>query len=231
VTALTVQSSQAVESCTSVSSDLVAAQLRAVLREHHIVGAKVGMLGNAATPAAIAEVWNETSSGVPLVVDPVLVSSSGSLLLEAAGLKSLRTDLLPLATVITPNLPEAASLLGWSEVEPGAEEAAARALQDLGSDCVVLTGGHGLYEQIVDTVVLPSGELVELRGPRIETSNTHGTGCLLSAGILSALTTGAGVLKAIEHGRACVQRGLLAGREGAVWLDRVPEGWNSASPR
>ena len=229
VTALTVQSARRVESCTAIPSEQVAAQLRTVLRDHQVVGGKVGMLGNGETPAVIAEVWRKTAGDIPLVVDPVLVSSSGAQLLEESGIRTLRSYLVPLATVITPNLPEAASLLGWAKVEPGAEEAAARALLELGPDCVVLTGGHGAGEEVVDTVVLASGDLVELRGPRIQTPNTHGTGCLLSAGILSALITGAGVLKAVEHGRACVQRGLMAGREGAVWLDQVPEGLRAGS--
>jgi len=226
VTALTVQSARSVRSIHPVSSVEVAAQLRAVLKDHTVVAAKLGMLGSSGTPAALAALWRELAPEIPLVIDPVLVSSSGAQLLEAGGLDALRDCLLPLATVITPNLPEAAALLGWESIAADGAGDAARALVALGPRCVVVTGGHAEGDgarEVVDVVAFSSGDVVELRGPRVETPHSHGTGCLLSAGITAALAQGAPLRAALEHGRACVERGLRAGREGAVWLDEPPE--------
>jgi hydroxymethylpyrimidine/phosphomethylpyrimidine kinase len=224
VTALTVQSAAAVRVAYPVPPDRVAEQLRAVLEDHALAAAKIGMLGSAGTPAALALVWEDFGEGIPLVLDPVLVSTSGTPLLEEAGLHALRACLIPLATVITPNLPEAAALLGWESVASGTAAAAARELLVLGPRCVVVTGGHASDggDEIVDAVAFDSGEISELRGPRIETPHRHGTGCLFSAGITAALARGTPLPAALAHGRACVVRGLRSGREGAVWLDGVP---------
>lgn len=228
VTALTVQSAKAVRSVHSVDSERVVAQLRAVLEDHTVAVAKLGMLGSPATPGALAVLWRELGADIPLVIDPVLVSSSGLPLLGPGGLVALRDALLPLATVITPNLSEAAALLG---ITPSAEDGReamemARALVALGPDCVVVTGGHAKggerAAEVVDAVAFASGEVLELRGPRLSTSHSHGTGCLFSAGITAALGRGDSLRAALHHGRACVARGLEAGREGAVWLDEAP---------
>ena len=231
VTALTVQSARSVRGSHFVPSDQVVAQARAVFEDHAVVAAKLGMLGDPETPAAVARLWRELAGEVPLVIDPVLVSSSGASLLGAGGLEALREEFLPLATVITPNLSEAAALLGWgSSLEGGAFAAAdaAKALLDFGPSCVVITGGHaqGLENaaEVIDVVAFESGEISLLRGPRLLTDHTHGTGCLFSAGVTSALALGAPLAGALDHARACVSRGLHSGREGAVWLDAPPAG-------
>jgi hydroxymethylpyrimidine/phosphomethylpyrimidine kinase len=200
-----------------------------VLEDHAVVAAKMGMLGDSETPAALARLWRELAGSLPLVIDPVLVSSSGAPLLAAGGLEALREELLPLATVITPNLAEAAALLGWEHPLDGSVDAAAgaaSALLEFGPSCVVITGGHAEgpenASEVVDVVAFESGEITQLRGARIATEHTHGTGCLFSAGVTSALATGASLRGALDHGRACVARGLHSGREGAVWLDVVP---------
>jgi hydroxymethylpyrimidine/phosphomethylpyrimidine kinase len=228
VTALTVQSAKAVRSVHPVDSARVVAQLRAVLEDHAVAAAKLGMLGSAETSGALAAVWRELGADIPLVIDPVLVSSSGLPLLGPGGLVALRDELLPLARVITPNLPEAAALLGLASSAADGREAMemARALVALGPDCVVVTGGHAkagaTADEIVDVVAFATGEALELRGPRVLTAHTHGTGCLFSAGITAALARGASLRLALHHGRACVTRGLQAGCEGAVWLDAAP---------
>lgn len=228
VTALTVQSARAVRSVHPVDSARVVAQLRAVLEDHEVTAAKLGMLGSPETPVALATVWRELAADTPLVIDPVLVSSSGRPLLGPGGLAALRDELLPLATVITPNLSEAAALLGLASFADDGREAMemARALVALGPDCVVVTGGHAqggeTAAEVVDAVAFATGEVLELRGPRTLSPHSHGTGCLFSAGITASLARGAPLRAALHHGRACVARGLKAGCEGAVWLDEVP---------
>lgn len=228
VTALTVQSARSVRSSHFVPSEQVVSQARAVFEDHAVVAVKLGMLGDPETPAALARLLCELAGSIPLVIDPVLVSSSGAPLLGPGGLEALREELLPLATVVTPNLAEAVALLGWERpLEDGSDAAdAAKALLALGPSCVVITGGHAPLSEhaseVVDVVAFKSGEVMQLRGPRIATEHTHGTGCLFSAGITSALADGVSLREALHHGRACVTRGLHSGREGAVWLDAAP---------
>ncbi|MEE2828546.1 MAG: bifunctional hydroxymethylpyrimidine kinase/phosphomethylpyrimidine kinase [Myxococcota bacterium] len=224
VTALTVQSGRGVVKSEAVPPSLVQEQLERVLTDHRVGGAKVGMLALGETVAAVAAAWKRLGGTAPLVVDPVLRSSSGTALLDPGGVDLLREELLPLATVITPNLDEAAALLGRMSLGVSEAEEAARDLLEMGPKAVVLTGGHAPGSGPVrDVVCCASGEVVFLEGSRIDTEHDHGTGCLLSAGIVSALVLGASVLEAVEHGRRCVRRGLESGCEGAVWLDQAPE--------
>lgn len=230
LTALTVQSGAGVRRSVPLEAALVVEQLEAVLEDHRVAAAKVGMLGAGETAEGLAKLWQRAGRGIPLVLDPVLLSSSGTPLLEPGGLELLREHLLPLATVVTPNLPEAAALLGEDDLAPEDAVEAGRELLRLGPRLVLITGGHAPGGgPVTDTAVFASGEVHELTGPRLATSHSHGTGCLLSAGLASALALGAPLRAAAEHGRACVARGLEQGREGAVWLDEAPAPcWSSA---
>jgi hydroxymethylpyrimidine/phosphomethylpyrimidine kinase len=144
-----------------------------------------------------------------LVVDPVMVAKSGDRLLTEAAVVSLREALLPLALVITPNLPEAGVLLG-REVGAGDAAAAARALCDLGPRLAVVKGGHGDEEVVVDVVHdATTGATVELRHPRVPGTSTHGTGCTLSAATAAFLARGLPALDAVSSARAYVQEALL----------------------
>jgi hydroxymethylpyrimidine/phosphomethylpyrimidine kinase len=233
VTALTVQSSDLVRRTQPVSAALVAEQLEAVLSDGVIAAIKTGMLGNGEIVEAVARTLSRRAAGTPLVVDPVMVSSSGAALLDASGVVALREHLLPLATVVTPNLDEAGVLLGRGPIDgPGAEQAA-RDLAGLLGCCVVVKGGHAKGERAVDHVGLAAApgrpaHTVRLEAPWVDTTASHGTGCLFSAALCSALARGDSLPAALQHARRCMNRGLEQGRigrhgGGAVWLDRVPQ--------
>ncbi len=176
VTAVTVQTAAAVEATNPVDPSLVAAQLRAALTEGVIAG-KTGMLG---CPEVVAELW---PAGVPLVVDPVIRSTSGTVL--GGGYEAL----LPRATIVTPNLPEARALTGLDDAPP---EALARALvDDLGAGAALVTGGHGDDPDVVRDVLYDGAAVHVFGNPRLPGATaTRGTGCRLSAALVVGLAAG-----------------------------------------
>jgi len=232
VTALTVQGSDRVRRTQAVDASLVEEQLEAVLAEGSVAAIKTGMLANAEVVAAVARSLSGSGSRIPLVVDPVMVSSSGSELLDSEGVVVMREQLLPLATVVTPNLDEAGVLLGGGPIDARDAEPAARELAAVLGCCVVVKGGHGLGEYAVDHVGLAAGpshpvRSMRLEAPWVDTAASHGTGCLFSAALCSALGRGDDLPVALHHARRCMDRGLEQGRVGrhgggSVWLDRVP---------
>ncbi|MBJ93281.1 MAG: bifunctional hydroxymethylpyrimidine kinase/phosphomethylpyrimidine kinase [Rickettsiales bacterium] len=233
VTAITVQTSSEVLAVEAVPASLVEAQLEAVLRDARLSAAKTGMLGSAAAVERIARLLRLRAPGLPLVVDPVIRASSGHSLLEAAGLELLCAQLLPLASVVTPNLDEAALLLG-QDVLPAADAAAAAVELARRFNCaVVVKGGHGKGAEVVDQVAMlgpGEGELqsFELLASRRDTQANHGTGCLFSASLCAALALGQDLASALHHARSCMNRGLDSARSslergGSVWLDQLPD--------
>lgn len=219
--ATTVQSATGgVQSSRDTEPEHLRRQLEAALLDRPVGAAKTGMLGTAANVRVVVDVLGVRR--IPLVVDPVLISSSGAPLLGPGGVDALR-DLLPLAAVVTPNLAEAAALLR-EELSPSD---AAQALTGLGPAAAVVTGGHGdPGGPCVDHVYLrDEARSFRIEAPRLDTRHDHGTGCLFAAGIVSALVLGRDLEAAICHGHACVQQGLRGGvrlAAGSVWLDRVP---------
>jgi hydroxymethylpyrimidine/phosphomethylpyrimidine kinase len=152
----------------------------------------------------------------PLVVDPVMVATSGDVLLRPEAVGAVKGSLVPLATVITPNLAEAAVLLGCGTATSVAEmREQARALLELGCRAVLLKGGHGAGDEAVDMLADASG-LEAFASPRIATPHTHGTGCTLSAAIAGLLAQGAGLAEAVRRAKAFVWHGLQAGRSLGV---------------
>lgn len=198
---LTVQDSGGVHRAEAVDAALFAEQLDAVLNDLPVAAAKSGMLGSAANVRALAA----RIGRVPLVVDPVLISSSGRRLLDPEGLAALR-ELLSVAAVATPNLAEAAALLDVDRVAPPEAPSAARALAERFGLAVVVTGGHSGGDRSVDHAWI--GRALALDGPRVATENDHGTGCLHSAAIAAALARGEELEGALRHGKAVVTRGL-----------------------
>lgn len=198
-------------------------QIEAAFADRPATAAKTGMLGSAENVRVVAGFFRRM--GVPLVVDPVLVSTSGAALLGEGGVEALR-ELLPVAAVVTPNLPEAAALLGLASLDPVDAAEAARAIAGLGPCAAVVKGGHGDPDgPCVDHVVLRDGRCFAIESARLRTAHDHGTGCLFSAGIVAGVALGMDVERAIRHGHACVQRGLRSGARigaGSVWLDGVP---------
>lgn len=202
VTALTAQNTVGVDAIYPVAIDFIRGQMDTVRRDIRIDAVKVGMLGTAEVIAVVAE--QLAVMNCPIVIDPVMVAKSGARLLDPAAVSALKEQLLPLATLITPNLPEAADLLGVSEAKSEAEmDEQARALLGLGVSACLLKGGHLSGAQSPDLLMIAEGP-TWLAGPRIETHNTHGTGCTLSSALASYLGQGVALGQAVALAKAYV---------------------------
>ena len=183
ITALTAQNTEGVAGVMPVPAEFIAAQIRAVAADLRVAAVKTGMLGTAEAIRVVVE-GLALLGGVPLVVDPVMVATSGARLLDGDALDTLRRELLPRADLVTPNLPEAAALLGLPQAQTDAEVLSqADALLKLGPKRVLIKGGHGTGREAVD-ILFDGTTVLRLTAPRIETNNTHGTGCTLSAAIV-----------------------------------------------
>ena len=203
ITAITAQNTLGVNAWQALPADLVTAQIEAVAGDIGVDAVKTGMLANAAIVEAVAAAVR--SLELPqLVVDPGMVAKGGDRLLEEDALQAIRTELLPQAHVITPNIPEAEVLAGIriSSIETMRE--AGRRILTLGPRVVVVKGGHLAGPDSID-VVCTSGQQVELSGPRIQTQHTHGTGCTLASAIAANLARGLEDLDAIREARAYVE--------------------------
>jgi hydroxymethylpyrimidine/phosphomethylpyrimidine kinase len=192
-TALTVQNTSGVNRVVPIDAQVIQETLRSLSADMPIAAVRIGMLGSAAAANAVAD-FLSTLKGVPIVLDPILNSSSGAELLENAGIDVLKKRLLPAATVITPNLAEAEELTG-SKVQSLPEmKPAALALQKMGARNVVITGGH--LRSGTDFLRLESGAEHELAGRTIESRSTHGTGCAFATAVACGLAQGLDVLSA-----------------------------------
>jgi hydroxymethylpyrimidine/phosphomethylpyrimidine kinase len=188
VTALTVQNTRGVTGIELVSPQFVTRQIDAIFADIRVDAVKIGMVATAEIARAIAAAL--TRHGAPhIVLDPVMIAKSGDRLLAEDAVAAIRDELIPLAEIMTPNLPEAAALLGQAEpADVAAMRIMATALLDLGSDAVLLKGGHLAGGDAID-VLADAGGLHEFTAPRIVTKNTHGTGCTLSSAIAALLPT------------------------------------------
>lgn len=190
ITALTAQNTQGVSGIHHVPGAFVTAQLDAVFADLDVKAVKIGMVGSAEPAQAIAAKL-DTLDGVPIVLDPVMVATSGDVLLEPDAEEIVRNALLPLADVITPNLQEAARLLGVPvAVDETEMRAQARTLHDMGPSAVLIKGGHGQGAEALD-ILFDGTRYDRVVARRIDTKNTHGTGCTLSSAIAACLAHGA----------------------------------------
>jgi hydroxymethylpyrimidine/phosphomethylpyrimidine kinase len=197
ITAITALSTRGIEATMALPADLVTAQIEAVAGDLTLHATKIGMLANAAIVEAVAAAIAELD--LPLVVvDPVLVSSSGERLLDEDGVRALCAELLPRARVVTPNIPEAAALSGCGIDSMADVYEAARRIQDMGAAAVIITGGHGHEtglglraegSEVVD-LLFDGHTFHELRVPRVESRHTHGTGCTFASAVAAGLALG-----------------------------------------
>jgi hydroxymethylpyrimidine/phosphomethylpyrimidine kinase len=221
VTALTAQNTLGVFAVCPVAPSCVLAQLEAVLSDLEVGAVKTGMLANASIIEAVAQRLG-AAPGRPLIVDPVLAASRGEPLLAAAGVAVLKSKLLPLTTLLTPNRIEAAVLLDTEEAASEAEAVAqTRALRALGPAAVLLKGGHASGAMAVDFLCDDAG-LHRFERPRLDTPHAHGTGCTLSAAIGALLALGVGLAPAVERAKRYVWEALQAGRTLAIGHGRGP---------
>ncbi len=206
VTAVTAQNSLAVTAVHPVPAPIVASQIAAVATDFGAQAVKTGMLVDAAIVEAVAASLEEFK--LPnLVVDPVLIASRGAALLDADGVSALRTRLLPLARVVTPNRPEAEQLTERAIASTGDAADAARRIYDMGPAAVILTGGHLTGDAVVD-ILYDGVELLELRGTRVETAHSHGTGCTFAAAVAAGLALGRALPEAARSAKRYVEQGL-----------------------
>lgn len=202
ITAVTVQNTLGVSGYEELSPATVGDQIRAVATDIGVDAAKTGMLASAPIVEAVADAVAGT--GIPnLVVDPVFVSKHGHALLAPEAVEALRALILPLATLVTPNLPEAAGLAGFDVAMPGDMRRAAEAILRLGPGAVLVKGGH-LAGERSDDLFFDGEQVLWIEGKRIATANTHGTGCVLSSAIAAHLARGEDLLTAVHKGKAFV---------------------------
>ncbi|MGZ8650620.1 MAG: bifunctional hydroxymethylpyrimidine kinase/phosphomethylpyrimidine kinase [Actinomycetota bacterium] len=225
ITAITVQNTTGVSGYEALAPQLVVEQIRAVTTDIGVDAAKTGMLANAGIVRAVATAVEEL--GIPnLVVDPVFVSKHGHLLLAEDAVEDLRTRILPLAAVVTPNLPEASGLAGMAVNEKGDMRGAADAILALGAGAVLVKGGH-LEASTEAADLFVSGGVEEwLAADRIDTPNTHGTGCTLSAAVAAYLAMGWELLDAVRAGKAFVTEAIRHGLSIGEGIGPVDQLWS-----
>lgn len=201
ITAITAQNTLGVQAIADVSPEMVAAQIQSVASDIGVDAAKTGMLSRAETIDAVAEQVRRLQIS-RLVIDPVMVAKGGAKLLADAAENALRTELLPLAYVITPNIPEAERLLGGMSIRSVRDmQEAAKRLQALGPANVIVKGGHLEDAQEAADVVWDGSVMHVLRSPRYPTRHTHGTGCTFSAAITAYLARGEELMAAVEKAK------------------------------
>jgi hydroxymethylpyrimidine/phosphomethylpyrimidine kinase len=205
ITALTAQNTLGVFGVHPVPPDFVIQQMRVVLDDIGADAIKFGMLGDAVIVHAVADFL--AGLDIPIVLDPVMISTSGSALLDAPGALAVKERLLPMATVLTPNLREAEALTGLRIDGLAAMEQAAGLLLAAGARNVLLKGGHLAGDTLVDLLVGEDGR-VEFRHPKIDTRHTHGTGCTLASAIAAGLARGMALTDAVGVAHDYVQRAI-----------------------
>jgi hydroxymethylpyrimidine/phosphomethylpyrimidine kinase len=209
ITALTAQNTKTVAGIHVVPAEFLRAQIDAVFGDLEVGAVKIGMVAQLASIEAIADAIKRWSPR-HVVLDPVMVASSGGRLLAEEAVDALRQKLIPLATIVTPNLPEAAALLnGPVATSEAAIEGQGRKLLALGCPAVLIKGGHGEGSESVDYLIRAHG-CVALSAPRVTTQNTHGTGCSLSSAIAAELAKGADLEAAVRKAKSFISGAIAA---------------------
>jgi hydroxymethylpyrimidine/phosphomethylpyrimidine kinase len=222
IVALTAQNTRGVTGIHDVPPDFIAAQIDSVMSDLAVKAVKIGMVSQAASIAAIAAGLDRHRART-IVLDPVMVAASGARLLSESATEALISQLLPRATLVTPNLPEAAALLGLDEARSVEEmEAQGWALQVLGARSVLIKGGHGDGPDAVDVLIDAEGSTLRLTSPRRFTRNTHGTGCTLSSAIAAGLAKGLYLSQAVREAKAYVTEAIDAADQLNVGMGHGP---------
>lgn len=210
ITAITVQNTLGVTAVQAVAPEIVAGQIQAVMEDIAPRAVKIGMVNDQATIQAIADTLKHYS--LPhLVVDPVMVATSGSRLMQPDALALFERELLPQATLLTPNVPEAELLSGKRIDSPEAMEAAAQAILAKGCRAVLIKGGHLEGATKADRLFTAAGNIANYQAASVETRNTHGTGCTLSSAITARLALGDALIEAISKAKDYLTEALRQG--------------------
>jgi hydroxymethylpyrimidine/phosphomethylpyrimidine kinase len=207
VTAVTVQNTLGVSGVHPIPLEIVTAQARAVLDDIGADAIKTGMLGDAEMVAAVAQLLDSTP-GVPAVIDPVMIAKGGASLLAAEAVEAMRGLLVPRATLLTPNAPEAEALTGLACATTDDLRRAGEALLTAGARAVLMKGGHIAGERVVDLLMTDAGETA-FEGERIDTRHTHGTGCTLASACATGLAQGLSLTEAVARAWDYVHEAML----------------------
>lgn len=209
ITALTAQNTQTVSAIHPVPPEFVTQQLIAVLSDLDVSAIKIGMLASAPIIEAVSNLLQQYPQ-IPVVLDPVMIAKSGDALLQPDAVSAILEHLCPLATVMTPNIPEAARLIGGEEATTQEQMIdQARSLSEKGHCAVLLKGGHLEDSHSTDILHL-NGEIYRFSFPRINTSNTHGTGCTLSSSIAAELAKGMSILQSVDAAEHYVHNAIAS---------------------
>jgi len=224
ITAVTAQNTLGVFGVHTLPADFVKLSIETILSDIGADAIKTGMLANAEIIEIVATTLPEN---IPIILDPVMVATSGAILLPDNAIEALRTKLIPRATVITPNLPEAAKLTGMPVETEEERIAAAHALIALGAHAALIKGGHGGEKMLTD-ILVHQGGVEKTTLPRINTKNTHGTGCTLASAIATGLAQQMTLTDAIHRARHYLQSAIAAAPNfgaghGPVWHGAVSD--------
>lgn len=221
ITAVTVQNTQGVQAIQAIDPEIVAGQIRAVMEDIQPSTIKIGMVNDKSTIQAIAntlKLYPETT----LVVDPVMVSTSGSMLMQQDALDVFCQQLLPMANLLTPNVPEASVLSHTSIRSVSDMDCAAQCILALGCKAVLIKGGHLEGDSKIDKLYLADGRTEVYEHATIETRNTHGTGCTLSSAIASFLARGEEMCLAIAQAKNYLSQAIEAGKDVEIGKGHGP---------
>lgn len=216
ITAVTVQNTLGVTGVHDIPAEIIKAQIKAVLDDIGADSIKIGMLSKKETVDAVAD--SIRNSGVRnIVLDPVMVSTSGHSLLLPEAVEALKFNLIPLATIITPNIPEAEVLLGRKISDQSETEDCARELSKIGNNSVLLKAGHFNDDALFDVLYnAETGKVTKFEARRIESKNTHGTGCTLSSALASFLAQGLSLELAVSNAKGYIDSAIRAGADYVI---------------
>jgi hydroxymethylpyrimidine/phosphomethylpyrimidine kinase len=209
ITALTAQNTREVRAVHEVPPEMVAAQIDAVLDDIGADAVKIGMLASAPIVRTVADRLRAHHGTFPIVLDPVMIAKSGDALLRDDAVEAILEDLLPLCTLVTPNLPELARMTGLPVATEAERQAAAEALGDRGGIAVLAKGGHAEGNEVVDLLV-EERRAYRFAGPRLNARSSHGTGCTLSSAIAARLAAGEPLPRAVEGAIAWLRGAMVA---------------------
>ncbi|MGX7927042.1 bifunctional hydroxymethylpyrimidine kinase/phosphomethylpyrimidine kinase [Tsuneonella sp. HG094] len=213
ITAVTAQNTVGVQAIAPMSGDVVAEQIRSCLSDIGADAIKIGMVHDVEIVEAVADTLADLPDGARVVLDPVMIATSGATLIAADAIAAMKARLFPLATVITPNFPELEHLAGRALPDRDAIAAAAMALADEYGCAVLAKGGHGPAgddDRLFDLLMMPGGAFGQFGDPRIETRHTHGTGCTLSSALATLLGHGQPLDHSVRIARRFVRRAIEA---------------------
>ncbi len=213
ICALTAQNTKGVTMVTNTPVDMVKAQLEAIYDDVPPDAVKTGMLSSKEIVETVAD-FLAAHPGAPLVVDPVMVATSGDVLLAKDAIETYKEKLIALATLITPNIPEAEVLSGISITDEAARHAAAEKLMEMGCAAVLIKGGHRVMD--ADDLLYDGENFISFQGKRIDTENTHGTGCTLSSALAASLAKGMSLVDAVTEAKAYMAGAIARAKTESV---------------